>query len=40
MSEDCDENSECVKGQCVCKDNTENGASKGEQELPSNITLS
>ena len=32
-----DENSECIKGQSVCKDNTENGASKGEQELPSNI---
>ncbi|CAI8013376.1 hypothetical protein GBAR_LOCUS8492 [Geodia barretti] len=28
MSENCDENSECVKGQCVCKDNTENGTSK------------
>ena len=31
MSEDCDENSECLNGQCEC-----NG--KGEQELRSNLS--
>ena len=31
MNEDCDEISECVKGQCECNE-------KGEQELPSNFS--